>query len=194
MNFIREDFSMLCFIGNNLFMRVFIRQVLARPVLIRQVFLMRVFIRQVLARPVLIRLTALLLALNPVINGGFVAAQDPIPDREHDYLVTLETDHGNMMILLYDDTPMHKENFTELAKAGVYDGNIFHRVIEHFMIQSGDPSTSNITPSWDQEIIPPHVPAEINPKFSHRRGTLGAARYGDERDGGGRHHCREADR
>ena len=167
LDYFREDFSMPGFIGHNLFMRVFGRQVLIRPVLVR---------------PVLVRITALLLALTPVISNGLVAAQDPLPDSKHDYLVTLETDYGNMMMLLYDDTPMHKENFIELAKAGVYDGNIFHRVIEHFMIQSGDPSTTNITPSWDQEIIPPHVPAEINPRFRHRRGTVGAARYGGERN------------
>jgi len=148
----------------------------------RENFFRQVFARGGLIRQFLIRITALLLALTPVINNGFVAAQDPIPDREHDYLVTLETDYGNIMMLLYDDTPMHKENFIELAKAGVYDGNIFHRVIEHFMIQSGDPSTSNITPSWDMDIIPPHVPAEINPKFRHRRGIVGAARYGGERN------------
>jgi cyclophilin family peptidyl-prolyl cis-trans isomerase len=177
LNFIGKDFSMLKFTGHNLFMRVFGREVFAGQVLVRPVL-----VRPVLVRPVLVRITALLFALTPVINNGPVAAQGPIPDSEHDYLVTLETKYGNMMILLYDDTPMHKENFIELAKAGVYDGNIFHRVIEHFMIQSGDPSTSNITPSWDQEIIPPHVPAEINPKFSHRRGTLGAARYGGERN------------
>ncbi len=115
-------------------------------------------------------------------NIATLVAQERIPDQEHDYLVILETDFGNMMLLLYDDTPMHKENFVDLAKAGVYDGNLFHRVIEHFMIQSGDPSTSNITPSWNQDIIPPHVPAEINSKFSHRRGTIGAARYGNDRN------------
>ena len=120
------------------------------------------------------------LALIFAVNTGFAASQEAIPDDRHDYLVTLETDYGNMIMLLFDDTPMHKENFVELAKAGVYDGNTFHRVIEHFMIQSGDPSTSNITPSWDMDIIPPHVPAEINPEFSHRRGTVGAARRGDD--------------
>ncbi|TVR75017.1 MAG: peptidylprolyl isomerase [Marinilabiliales bacterium] len=129
----------------------------------------------------LLRITALL-ALTAAINSGSVAAQDFIPDSEHDYLVTMETEYGNMMLILYDETPMHKENFVELAKAGVFDGIIFHRVIEHFMIQTGDPATTNITPEWSPDIIPPHVPAEFNPKFSHRRGTVGAARYGGERN------------
>ncbi len=116
------------------------------------------------------------------LSIGWFPAQDPIPDKEHDYLVTLVTDMGNMKVLLFDDTPMHKENFIDLAKAGVYDGNTFHRVIENFMIQSGDPATSNISRQYDPGIISDHVPAEINPRFSHRRGTIGAARYGGERN------------
>jgi cyclophilin family peptidyl-prolyl cis-trans isomerase len=116
------------------------------------------------------------------INTSLFAIQDQIPDGGHDYLVTLETVKGNIIMLLFDDTPMHKENFIALALAGVYDGNNFHRVIENFMIQSGDPSTGRQPPSWDSSIIPPHVPAEINPRFSHRRGAVGAARYGGDRN------------
>ena len=112
------------------------------------------------------------------ISTCFIAAQAPIPDSEYDYLVTLETDYGDMMLLLYDKTPMHKENFVELAQTGVYDRNLFHRVIEHFMIQSGDPKTSNIEPSWEADIIPPHVPAEFDAGLTHKRGAVGAARYG----------------
>lgn len=123
-----------------------------------------------------IRITILLCFL----CAGPVAAQDPIPDSEHDYLVTLETDYGNLILLLFDQTPMHKENFVELAQAGVYDGNLFHRVIEHFMIQSGDPKTGKMEPSRAAEIIPPHVPAEFHPGLTHKRGTVGAARYGGE--------------
>ncbi len=121
-------------------------------------------------------------ALAISVNYSIVTAGDEIPDSSHDYLITLETDYGNMIMLLFDETPVHKQNFVDLAEAGVYDGNTFHRVIEHFMIQSGDPSTSNIPPEWDPDIIPPHLPAEINPRFSHLRGTVGAARYGGERN------------
>jgi cyclophilin family peptidyl-prolyl cis-trans isomerase len=128
--------------------------------------------------PSFLRTFALLLLSNAIV----LSAQDPVPDSGHDYLVTLETEYGNMMILLFDGTPMHKENFVDLARAGVYDGNVFHRVIENFMIQSGDPATSNLPGRYDASVIPPHVPAEINPQFSHRRGTVGAARYGGERN------------
>lgn len=120
----------------------------------------------------------LILLLNPFT----LSAQEVIPDDDHDYLITLETGHGNIIFLLFDDTPLHKENFVKLAKAGVYDGIIFHRVINNFMIQSGDPTTSNITPGWEQGVIPPHVPAEFNSDLKHRRGSIGAARYGGERN------------
>jgi len=116
------------------------------------------------------------------MNTGINSAQQRIPDAEHDYLVTIETDFGNMILLLFDETPGHKENFVMLAKAGVYDGNLFHRVIEHFMIQSGDPRSSNLTPAYDPDIIPSHVPAEIDTTFSHRRGAIGAARYGGQQN------------
>jgi cyclophilin family peptidyl-prolyl cis-trans isomerase len=114
--------------------------------------------------------------------AGTAWAQDQLPDSRNDYLVKLETDFGNMILLLYDETPMHKENFVELARAGVYNGTTFHRVIENFMIQSGDPNTSNQRRDYNRNIIPTHVPAEINPKFSHRRGSLGAARTGGEQN------------
>jgi cyclophilin family peptidyl-prolyl cis-trans isomerase len=117
-----------------------------------------------------------------VLGAGVAAAQERIPDGHNDYLVTLETDYGNMILLLFDETPMHKENFVDLAMAGVYNGVTFHRVIENFMIQSGDPNTSNQQRQYNRNIIPTHVPAEINPKFRHRRGSLGAARYGGEQN------------
>jgi cyclophilin family peptidyl-prolyl cis-trans isomerase len=127
-----------------------------------------------------IPVTSLILLL--VFPAATATAQDRIPDSQNDYLVTLETDFGNMILLLFDETPMHKENFVDLARAGVYNGVTFHRVIENFMIQSGDPNTSNQQRQYKMNIIPSHVPAEINPRFRHRRGSLGAARYGGEQN------------
>lgn len=69
----------------------------------------------------------------------FLANAQGIPDNEQDYLITLSTGYGDIKMLLYDETPIHKMNFVELADAGVYDHITFHRVIEHFMIQTGDP-------------------------------------------------------
>ena len=102
-----------------------------------------------------------------------------IPDNEHDYLITLSTDYGEIKMMLYDETPMHKMNFVELAKAGVYDHVTFHRVIDNFMIQTGDPTTRNQPPNYDPSIIQETIPAEIRPRFKHIYGAVGAARRSD---------------
>src|SRR6056297_1055940 len=57
--------------------------------------------------------------------------------------VLIETDYGSMKILLYDDTPLHRDNFIKLVKEGFYDDQLFHRVIEKFMIQGGDPNSKD---------------------------------------------------
>ena len=99
-----------------------------------------------------------------------------IPDNEHDYLVTLDTDYGEIRMVLYDETPIHKMNFVELARAGVYDHLTFHRVIDHFMIQTGDPATSNQSRNYDPSVIQKNLPAEIRPQYRHKYGAVGAAR------------------
>src|SRR5690606_28001767 len=55
-----------------------------------------------------------------------------------DYLVTIETKHGNIYVILYDETPVHKENFLNLAREGRFDSTAFHRIIKGFMVQGGD--------------------------------------------------------
>ncbi|MFW5944317.1 MAG: peptidylprolyl isomerase, partial [Bacteroidota bacterium] len=102
-----------------------------------------------------------------------------IPDSEHDYLITLSTDYGEIKMLLYDETPMHKMNFVKLAKAGVYDHIAFHRVIDNFMIQTGDPTTRNKSPEYDPSIIQETIPAEIRSDLKHIYGAVGAARRDD---------------
>ena len=57
--------------------------------------------------------------------------------QNKDYLVNIHTDYGTMKVLLYDETPLHKKNFLQLAKSGRFDSTIFHRIIEGFMIQGG---------------------------------------------------------
>lgn len=64
---------------------------------------------------------------------------EPIPDAEHDYLITISTRLGKIKLILFDETPEHKRNFVRLANLGVYDGTNFYRVIDHFMIQGGNP-------------------------------------------------------
>lgn len=89
-----------------------------------------------------------------------------------DYLVTIKTSLGNIKLILFDDTPLHKENFISLAQAGRYDSTTFHRVIEGFMIQGGDVNAKEGTPPSVEAMIP----AEILPHNFHRRGALAAAR------------------
>lgn len=93
-----------------------------------------------------------------------------------DVLVTIKTSYGDMKVLLYEETPLHKANFLELARSGKYDSTIFHRVIENFMIQGGDIFTKEGT----QEKGSDRIPAEIKPKFYHTKGALAAARQGDQ--------------
>ena len=61
-------------------------------------------------------------------------------------VVTLTTDFGSIKLILFDETPQHKANFLKLAKSGFYEGLLFHRIIENFMIQGGDPNSKNAEP------------------------------------------------
>jgi cyclophilin family peptidyl-prolyl cis-trans isomerase len=106
-------------------------------------------------------------------------AQD---NGENRPLVLIKTDFGDMKVALYNETPKHRDNFIKLAKEGFFDGTLFHRVIQEFMIQGGDPDTRNAQP--DQRLGnggPGYViDNEINPKLLHRKGALAAARQGDQ--------------
>lgn len=94
---------------------------------------------------------------------------------EMDELVVISTPYGEMTAVLYDDTPLHKANFLALAKSGKYDSVLFHRVIENFMIQTGDISTGKAEKDTDYRID-----AEFkSDKYYHRKGALAAARMGD---------------
>ena len=91
------------------------------------------------------------------------------------------TSKGTMRIKLYDKTPKHKENFTKLVEEKFYDGVRFHRVIEGFMIQTGDPysrDTAKID-MWGQGGPDYTVPAEFVNEYWHKKGALAAARRGD---------------
>jgi len=100
---------------------------------------------------------------------------------EKDYVVTITTKYGDMVAILYDETPKHKVNFIKLAKQHYFDGTLFHRVIKEFMIQGGDPDSKTVKPGGQLGNGGPgyNIPAEINPKFFHEKGALSAARLGD---------------
>ncbi len=92
--------------------------------------------------------------------------------------VEMVTDFGNIMLQLSDKTPGHRDNFIKLAKDGYFDGILFHRVIQNFGIQSGDPDSRNAKPGEALGNGGPdyRVPAEFDPELFHKRGALNAAR------------------
>lgn len=97
-------------------------------------------------------------------------------------LYLIETSAGNITISLYDETPIHKENFEKLCNEKQYDGVIFHRVIKDFMIQGGDVTSKNPDPNkqYGSGDVGYTLEAEIFPeKFIHKKGALAAARTGD---------------
>ena len=100
---------------------------------------------------------------------------------DKDYLITIKTKFGDMKAILYNETPKHKENFVKLINEGFYDSLAFHRVIQNFMIQSGDPNSRNASAGQPLGSGGPGytIPAEFNPKLFHKRGALSAARMGD---------------
>ena len=96
-------------------------------------------------------------------------------------LVELETPFGSMLIQLYDETPQHRDNFVKLAEKEYYDSLLFHRVINGFMIQGGDPKSKNANPKAQLGTGGPGytVKAEFVDTLVHVKGALAAARRGD---------------
>lgn len=92
--------------------------------------------------------------------------------------LVIDTDSGSIKVELYNETPIHRDNFIKLAKEGFYDGIAFHRVINDFMIQGGNPATRGESPSKRDN--PGYtLPSEFNPAFIHKKGALCAARQPD---------------
>ena len=97
---------------------------------------------------------------------------------EKEVVVMLQTSMGNITVKLYNETPLHRDNFVKLVTSGYYDGLLFHRVINDFMIQGGDPESKNAPTGARLGSGDPGytIPAEILPQFKHKKGALAAAR------------------
>lgn len=106
------------------------------------------------------------------------ACFDNQPDRRQEADVVMRTDSGDVFIKLYDVTPIHKENFIKLTKEGFYDGIAFHRIINRFMVQVGDPRTKEGGDLRNpQDDAGYKLPAEIVDTLFHIEGKVAAARY-----------------
>lgn len=111
-----------------------------------------------------------------------VAYERIIVEGPQDCLVLIETNYGNMLVKLYNATPEHQANFMKLAEEGFYHDLLFHRVIEGFMIQGGDPDSRGAGPNQRLGSGGPGytIPAEFVDTLVHIKGALAAARTGDQ--------------
>ena len=87
--------------------------------------------------------------------------------------VLIKTTMGDITVMLYDDTPLHRDNFIKLVNEGWYNGSPFHRVIKDFMIQGGQNADGRLDPNYK-------IPAEIKSNHFHKKGALAAARQADQ--------------
>jgi len=129
------------------------------------------------------RVSALLLTFLLLTTASLYAAKAPKAPKKSkkDEVVTISTSLGDIRLVLFDQTPLHKANFLKLASSGFYTGTTFHRIIQNFMVQGGDANSKDTDPTNDGMGQPNEVtiPAEIRPEFSHKFGAVAAARQGD---------------
>lgn len=92
--------------------------------------------------------------------------------------VLIETSEGNIVVRLYDDTPLHRDNFIRNAQAGIYDGLPFNRIVPEMVIQSGNVKASS-APSQEKSVGAPVPPEIVYPRHFHKQGALAAAREPD---------------
>lgn len=114
-----------------------------------------------------------------ILAGFFFIVQPAFSQQEK--LVEINTSMGKMIVKLYDETPAHRDNFIKLIEEGFYDGQLFHRVINNFMIQAGDPNSKGADHGEMLGMGGPGytIPAELKVNLYHKKGALAAARKGD---------------
>jgi peptidyl-prolyl cis-trans isomerase B (cyclophilin B) len=130
--------------------------------------------------------------LAAMLGVVFISAQQPKPkprskpkqeavaqaQPEKQQMVEIETAYGKMVLKLYNETPLHRDNFIKLVKEGFYDSLLFHRIIRNFMIQGGDPQSRNAPQDamLGNGDVGYRIPPEFNSYLIHKRGALAAAR------------------
>lgn len=125
---------------------------------------------------------ALILTVSLFITVFCIAQKDSTikkKDRKRDVL--MQTTMGDIVIRLSDSTPLHRDNFLKLVKVGYYDSVLFHRVIQDFMIQTGDPNSKRASAGQPLGNGGPGytIPAEFRKTLFHKKGAVAAARTGD---------------
>lgn len=116
-------------------------------------------------------------------NENIAMTQTETNTQRQDSLVEIQTSAGRIVVRLFGDTPKHQANFLKLVREGMYNGTLFHRVIDKFMIQAGDPDSKNAASGQmlGSGDVGYKIDAEIvYPKHFHHRGALAAARQGDQ--------------
>ena len=107
---------------------------------------------------------------------GIIMTSTTLSAQEGDQAETMfliKTEYGNIICKLYNDTPIHRDNFLKLVEEGWYNGSNFHRVISGFMIQGGHNADGKVDPGYT-------IPAEFRSNHFHKRGVISAARMGDD--------------
>ena len=114
-------------------------------------------------------------------DGGSSDSKKSKKSKETVQLIELSTRFGNMTIMLYNETPQHRDNFVRLVEEGFFNDLLFHRVIKQFMVQGGDPDSKNAQPGTALGTGGPGytIPAEFSDALIHKKGALSAARMGD---------------
>lgn len=125
----------------------------------------------------LLRAFLLILIDLAVISAGSSAQ----PNSTAQTKIIIETDFGAIKLILYNETPLHRDNFIKLVKEHYFDSLLFHRVIQNFVIQGGDPDSKNAPSKIELGNGGPGytIPAEFNPALYHKKGALAAARDSD---------------
>ncbi|MCQ2376374.1 MAG: peptidylprolyl isomerase [Salinivirgaceae bacterium] len=123
-------------------------------------------------------INSILITISAILLSGCGKLKFMSANNNNEQLVLIETEYGNIKVRLYNETPLHSANFAKLADEGFYNDLLFHRVINKFMIQGGDPGSKN-APADKMLGAGEHgemIPAEFNNNLIHKKGALAAAR------------------
>jgi cyclophilin family peptidyl-prolyl cis-trans isomerase len=121
------------------------------------------------------------LIVSPILLTHLISSSASAQEAQQERIIKIETSLGDMVVKLYNETPLHRDNMIKLINQAFYKNQLFHRVIKGFMIQGGDPNSVGADKGQRLGFGGPGytVPAEFNPKLIHKKGALAAARKGD---------------